>query len=175
MIIDDALRAEKPQPGIPLDLTTDDGIVKRALLLMQQNIDVPLSAAEIARRLGATRRQLERHFQRAVGMAPTLAYKIMRLEYAEFLLRNTEQSVTEIATSTGFCDSSHFVRAFKERAARRAVRIPQRLNKPPARAQRRARGAGPHHVERDAGHGPPAKTSSFFTETVTRCTRTSAK
>jgi AraC-like DNA-binding protein len=23
--------------------------------------------------------------------------------------------VTEIATSTGFCDSSHFVRAFKER------------------------------------------------------------
>jgi transcriptional regulator GlxA family with amidase domain len=115
MIIDDALRAEKPQPGIPLDLTTDDGIVKRALLLMQQNIDVPLSAAEIARRLGATRRQLERHFQRAVGMAPTLAYKIMRLEYAEFLLRSTDHSVTEIATSTGFCDSSHFVRAFKER------------------------------------------------------------
>jgi AraC-like DNA-binding protein len=39
----------------------------------------------------------------------------MRLEYAEFLLRKTEQSVTEIATSTGFCDSSHFVRAFKAR------------------------------------------------------------
>jgi AraC-like DNA-binding protein len=50
-----------------------------------------------------------------VGMAPTLAYKIMRLEYAEFLLRKTEQTVTEIASATGFCDSSHFVRAFKER------------------------------------------------------------
>lgn len=115
MIIDDALRAEKPQPGIPLDLATDDGLVKKALLLMQQNIAAPLSAADVARRLGANRRQLERHFQRAVGMPPTLAYKIMRLEYAEFLLRHTENSVTEVATSTGFCDSSHFIRAFKER------------------------------------------------------------
>ena len=115
MIIDEALRAEKPQPGIPLDLTTDDGIVKRALLLMQQNIDAPLSVGGDRAPSRRHRRQLERHFQRAVGMAPTLAYKIMRLEYAEFLLRNTDQSVTEIATSTGFCDSSHFVRAFRER------------------------------------------------------------
>jgi transcriptional regulator GlxA family with amidase domain len=115
MIIDDALRAEKPQPGIPLDLTTDDALVKKALLLMQQHIDAPLSAAEIARRMGASRRQLERRFQSSIGMAPTLAYKIMRLEYAEFLLRHTEQSVTEIATSTGFCDSSHFIRSFRER------------------------------------------------------------
>lgn len=115
MIIDDALRAEKPQPGIPLDLTTDDALVKKALLLMQQHIDAPLSAAEIARRMGASQRQLERRFQSSIGMAPTLAYKIMRLEYAEFLLRHTEQSVTEIATSTGFCNSSHFIRSFRER------------------------------------------------------------
>lgn len=115
MIIDDALRAEKAQPGLPLELTTDDEIVRKALLLMQQNIDVPLSASAIARRLGANRRQLERHFQRALGMAPTLAYKILRLDHAELLLRSTGHSVTEIATSTGFCDSSHFVRAFKAR------------------------------------------------------------
>ncbi len=115
MIIDDALRAETSQPGVPLTLTTDDELVKKALLLMQQNIDVPLPVAEIGRRLGAARRQLERHFQSAVGMAPTQAYKILRLEHAEFLLRHTEHSVAEIATSTGFCDSSHFVRAFKDR------------------------------------------------------------
>jgi len=115
MIIDEALRAEKPQPGIPLDLRTDDALVKKALLLMQQNIDAPLSAAEIARRLGTNRRRLERHFQVAVGIAPTLAYKIMRLEYAEFLLRHSDQSVTEIANASGFCDSSHFIRTFRER------------------------------------------------------------
>jgi len=115
MIIDDAERAETPQPGIPLDLHTDDPMVKKALLLMQQNIDTPIAIDELSRRLGASRRQLERHFQRTIGMAPTLAYKIIRLEYAEFLLRHTQHSVTEIATSTGFCDSSHFIRAFRER------------------------------------------------------------
>jgi transcriptional regulator GlxA family with amidase domain len=115
MIIDDALRAEKPQPGIPLGLTTDDELVKKALLLMQQYIDTPLAIEEIARRLGANRRQLERRFQHSVGMAPQLAYKIMRLEYAEFLLKHSEQSVTAVATETGFCDSSHFIRAFRER------------------------------------------------------------
>lgn len=115
MIIDDAQRAEKPQPGIPLDLTTDDELVKKALLLMQQNIDAPLSIEEIASRIGARRRQLERHFRNSLGMSPMLAYKIIRLEYAEFLLKHSERSVTEVATETGFCDSSHFIRAFKER------------------------------------------------------------
>lgn len=115
MIIDDALRAEKPQPGIPLDLTTTDTLVKKALLLMQVHMDTPLSAAEVSQRIGSPRRQLERRFQRSVGMGPSLAYKIMRLEYAEFLLRHTDQSVTEVANSTGFCDSSHFIRAFRER------------------------------------------------------------
>ncbi|WP_137934476.1 GlxA family transcriptional regulator [Mesorhizobium comanense] len=115
MIIDEAERAETPQPGMPLDLHTDDPMVKRALLLMQQTIDTPIAVDELARRLGANRRQLERHFQGTIGMAPTLAYKIMRLEYAEFLLKNSQGSVTEIANSTGFCDSSHFIRAFRER------------------------------------------------------------
>lgn len=115
MIIDDALRAEKPQPGMPIDLKTGNSLVKKALLLMQQTIDTPLSVAETARRLGVSRRQLERQFQQEVGMAPTLACKIIRLEHAEFLLRSTSQSVTEIANATGFCDSSHFIRAFRER------------------------------------------------------------
>lgn len=113
MIIDDALRAEKPQPGIPIALTTDDVLVKKALLMMQQNIDTPLSTSDLARRVGASRRQLERHFQLAVGTAPSLAYKLMRLEQAEFRLRTTAQTVTEIANATGFCDSSHFIRTFR--------------------------------------------------------------
>jgi transcriptional regulator GlxA family with amidase domain len=83
--------------------------------MMQQNIDAPLPAVEVARRLGVSRRRLERHFERTLGMAPAQACKIMRLEHAEFLLRHTEQSVTEIAASTGFCDSSHFIRTFRAR------------------------------------------------------------
>src|SRR3546814_16854198 len=70
MIIDDALRAEKPQPGIPRDLTTDDAIVRKGLHLMQQSIDSPLSHGEIARRPWDTTRQLGGHFTHPVAPAP---------------------------------------------------------------------------------------------------------
>ncbi len=115
MIIDEAEVAETPQPGIPTDLHTDDALVKRALLLMQQTLDAPLSIEATARRLHVSKRRLERHFSRAVGLSPTLAYRMIRLEHAEFLLRSTDRPVTAIAVEAGFCDASHFIRAFRQR------------------------------------------------------------
>src|SRR5690606_25126750 len=41
MIIDEAERAETPQPGIPIVLHADEPVVKKSLLLMQLSIDVP--------------------------------------------------------------------------------------------------------------------------------------
>ena len=79
MIIDDALLAEKAQPGIPLELKTEDPMVKRALLLMQQSIDAPLSIGRVVARLGVSRRKLERHFRDALGMAPLEADRLIRI------------------------------------------------------------------------------------------------
>jgi transcriptional regulator GlxA family with amidase domain len=114
MIIDEAERAETPQPGIPLDLRSNDPLVKKALILMQQNIDTPVSIDEIARRLGANRRQIQRRFQAQIGTSPTSAFKMIRLEHAEYLLAHTNRSITAIAVEAGFCDSSHFIRAFRQ-------------------------------------------------------------
>ena len=47
MIIDEAMAAEEPQPGMPLALATDDALVRRALLVMQQSIDAPLSIGRV--------------------------------------------------------------------------------------------------------------------------------
>ena len=51
MIIDEALRAEKPQPGIPLVFATTDDVIKKGLLQMRQNIETPLTISEVARRV----------------------------------------------------------------------------------------------------------------------------
>ena len=114
MIIDEALKAEKSQPGIPLDLMTSDNLVKRALLLMQQSMDVPQPVSSIAKRMGISRRKLERHFQEALGLTPSTADKLIRLTHAKFLITSTEHSITEIAMDTGFCDVSHFAKIFRE-------------------------------------------------------------
>lgn len=115
MIIDGALQAEKPQPGIPLDLRTEDPIVRRALLIMQQHIDMPLSISEIARRMGNRKRQLERHFRSALDISPQVAFLGIRLALARHLLETGDKSVAMIAVECGFCDSSHLSRMFRQR------------------------------------------------------------
>ena len=64
MIIDEAMAGEEPQPGMPLALATADALVRKALLLMQQSIDAPLSIGRVAARLSVSRRKLERPFAR---------------------------------------------------------------------------------------------------------------
>ena len=115
MIIDDALHAEKPQPGIPLDLETQDPIVRRALLLMQQRIDAPLSVTDLARQMGNNKRQLERHFRSALHTSPQAAFLGVRLSFARHLVETTNKSVASIAVECGFCDTSHLSRMFRRR------------------------------------------------------------
>lgn len=113
MIIDEPMGAERPQPGLPLDLTPGDLVVRRALLMMQQTIDAPLTVDVLAARLGISRRALERHFQADLGLSPHAAGLRVRLGQAGHLLCSTDRTVAAIAAQTGFADASHLVRAFR--------------------------------------------------------------
>lgn len=115
MIIDDALQGEKPQPGTPIRMKTQDPIVQRALLLMQQNVDMPISITEMSKRLGNSKRQIERHFRDALDTSPQAAYLEMRLDIARYLVESTSKPVGQIAMDCGFCDSSHLSRMFRRR------------------------------------------------------------
>lgn len=113
MIIDEALTGERPQPGMPMALMTDNALVKKALLAMQQSIDAPLSIGRIVSILGVSRRKLERHFREALGMSPSEADRLIRVEQAKHLLRTTGRSATRIAADTGFCDLPHLIKVFR--------------------------------------------------------------
>ena len=115
MIFDDALKGEVPQPGLPIELVTPDALVKKALNLMQQSMDTPLSVERLAERLGVGRRKLERHFRESLGLAPAAADTSIRIAQARFLLESGARSITQIANDTGFCDVSHLIRVFRER------------------------------------------------------------
>ena len=113
MIVDEAMGPEKPQPGLPLELTTHDELVKRALLVVQQSIDAPLTVAKLAERLAVSRRRLERHFMAALGLGPQEAGRKVRFAHARNLLQNTDRTVSQIAAESGFADASHLIRAFR--------------------------------------------------------------
>ena len=115
MIIDEAMAADDPQPGLPLGLKTTDPLVRRALLILQQNMEAPPGVAEVAGQLGVSRRKLERHFAASLGVSPSEAFLQVRLAQVEMLLTRSDRTVSRIAAETGFCDASHLIRAFRER------------------------------------------------------------
>jgi transcriptional regulator GlxA family with amidase domain len=91
-----------------------DPRVRRALLLMEQNLAQPLSIAHVAEKLSLSTRQFERLCHATLGMSPASAYRQLRLRYAHWLIGNTDRTVTEIAHESGFADCAHFSRQFKE-------------------------------------------------------------
>ena len=119
LLIDKARPPGQSQPQPPTSSEPGGGAivndrVRRALLLMEQNLSPPLSVEQIARRLSVSTRQFERLFREATGMNPTGFYRILRLRYGHWLLRNSARSVTSIALETGFADCAHFSRQFRE-------------------------------------------------------------
>ncbi len=113
MIFDEAMTAERPQPGFPLELVTRDDLVRRALLAMQQTLDTPLTVTGLVERLSVSRRKLERHFTKALGLTLMESGMKIRLTQARLLLERGDRSVTQIAVEIGFCDASHLIRQFR--------------------------------------------------------------
>lgn len=113
LLLDRPRAGTDAQPHPPVVETVRDDRVRRALLLMEQNLADPLPIAAIAGKLRLSTRQLERLFQAVMGERPGAFYRDLRLRYARFLLETTDRSITDIALDSGFADGAHFSRQFK--------------------------------------------------------------
>lgn len=83
------------------------------LAAMEQNIETPLSAHEIAGIAGMSPRQTERLFARYLNTTPMGFYTRLRLDRARALLMQTELSVTEVAVACGYRSMSHFAKVYR--------------------------------------------------------------
>ncbi len=87
--------------------------VMRALELMSQALETPLSIPEIATKTGLSTRTLEINFQTHLHRSPRSVYLQMRLEEALRLAAETSLPVRDIALATGFSSPTSFARAFR--------------------------------------------------------------
>ncbi len=85
----------------------------RAITLMEETIEDPLSPSCIADELSISTRQLERLFVRYLNSTPKHYFMELRLHRARNLLVQTDQSITEIAMACGFKSTSHFTKTFR--------------------------------------------------------------
>ena len=92
-------------------------VVIRAIYIMKNHIESPVSLASIANKSAISQRQLVRLFQQNFQQSPQQFYLQLRLERAANLLKQTDRTITEIAVAVGFENLGHFSSAFKKRFA----------------------------------------------------------
>jgi transcriptional regulator GlxA family with amidase domain len=85
----------------------------QAVLLMEANIEEPLTTDEIAQHVCVSRRQLERIFKQYLGRVPSQYYLELRLNKARQLLMQTSKSIIQIGLSCGFSSGPHFSSAYR--------------------------------------------------------------
>lgn len=87
--------------------------VARAVALMQENLETPLSIAALARAVGRRQRDLEARVKAELGATPQAVYRRLRLIAARRLVLESDLTVAEIALRAGYQDASAMTRAFR--------------------------------------------------------------
>ena len=92
-----------------------DPRIERVMARMNEGFSEPLSLDDLAQTAAMSRSAFCRYFQRRTGSTPIAHLVTIRLSHACSLLRDTDQSVTEICYASGFENLSNFNRQFKQR------------------------------------------------------------
>lgn len=88
--------------------------LRRALALMEQQLETPVTTAAIAAHVGVTPRQLERLFGQHLNTSPKRFYRDLRLQKARNLLQQTNLPMIEVALACGFSSAPHFARCYRQ-------------------------------------------------------------
>ena len=104
--------ASQPQPANYLNASSDR--VRKALILIEQNLSTPLKVQEIAQQVNISKRHLERLFIAELGHSPRTISREIRLRHGLWQLTHSNRSVSDIAADCGFCDAAHFSRLFRQ-------------------------------------------------------------
>jgi AraC-like DNA-binding protein len=106
-----AMRAGEKQGGDRAGRT--DSCVERAAAILQSRLIDPPTIPELSEQVGLTQNYLARQFRARYGM--TLPHYLLtrRIEYASYLLENTDLAVGEIARRCGMEDAQYFNKQFR--------------------------------------------------------------
>ncbi len=110
------IRSSDDRQRVPLHMALGSNQPKltEAVILMEANIEEPISLDELSNYVGISRRQLERLFQKHLNCVPTRYYLNLRLNRARLLLLQTSKSIVDIALACGFISAPHFSKCYRD-------------------------------------------------------------
>ena len=89
----------------------------KALDIMRQNLEAPLTCQELADASNMSARQMERLFKQYLHQSPGQYYLHLRLEKTQQLLRQSSLSVLQVATACGFSSTSYLACCYQKKYA----------------------------------------------------------
>lgn len=104
----------EPQIPSPSVLRTQ-GRMRAFLSFIEANYSNRISLEDIARAGSVSKAECSRCFKAVLQTSPYAYLSNYRISKSIELMKNTEDTLTEIARETGFSTSSHYSNAFKER------------------------------------------------------------
>jgi signal transduction histidine kinase/AraC-like DNA-binding protein len=88
-------------------------LIRKAMAYIHTHFSEALNREEITKHVGISADYLTDCFRQELGITPSAYIRRYRIRQACELLRNTDQSITQIAQAVGFSDSAHFARTFQ--------------------------------------------------------------
>lgn len=137
IMIEDQLRpagTPQPQPATDRLRLTSNATVRRALLILEREMPRPPSIAELASRVHASVRNVERLFRIHLGMTPAALLMSLRMEEARRLVTDTALPLARVGELCGFRDAAHFSRRFRQAFDESPMQARRRTAKDPVRA-----------------------------------------
>jgi AraC family transcriptional regulator len=85
---------------------------KRTLEILEANLGGEISTTLLAQECSLSASHFARAFRQSTGMAPHQWLLRRRVDKAKQAMRDTDDSLSDIALACGFADQSHFTRVF---------------------------------------------------------------
>lgn len=116
------------QPEFVLTERGKDSAVRKAMLLLEQDLSRQVSVERVAASVGLGRRQLERRFERDIGVSPGEYRLRLRIERSRWLLEHTDLRVLDIALECGFRSGAHFGRVIRKTFGRTPLQLRREMS-----------------------------------------------
>jgi AraC-like DNA-binding protein len=120
-------RSEVPAPTLRRARSPQRGVFRSAVRALERAPLEDVSLPSFARRVGLSERQVSRLFREEFGKTFREHLVQLRLERAKRLLRDTDQSIIDVACKTGWGSLAHFNSVFRSRVGTTPSRFRARV------------------------------------------------
>jgi AraC family ethanolamine operon transcriptional activator len=112
-LVDTVDSVDKATQQLAISHTKCRDIIAAARNLVLENVDMPISVAEVCQQLGISRRTLQYCFHNLLNTTPMAYLRAQRLNGVRSMLKSV-QTVTEAAAHWGFWHFGHFSQEYKK-------------------------------------------------------------